>query len=104
MCVVCRLLTKVLVDSINFSKRVDNTLDSSTTSLLSHALNNTINDFYNCINEYRTHTAREVLLQDLNFKLDKAIALELELKRYFDISKKFFIIFLTALILSLLIV
>ena len=83
---------------------MDNILDSSTTSLLSHALNNTINDFYNCINEYRTHTAREVLLQDLNFKLDKTIALELELKRYFDISKKFFILFLTTLILSLLIV
>ena len=81
MLLVCRLFTKILIDSINFSKFVTNTLDSSTTPLLSHALNNATNDVYNCINEYRTHIARELLLQDLSSKISTINALELELKR-----------------------
>ena len=60
---------------------MDNLVDSTTMSLLSHTLNNATNELYNCINEYRTHNAREILLHDLNSKLTAIKMIELDLKR-----------------------
>lgn len=69
---------------------MENLLDSSTMSLLSHALNNTTNELHNCVNEYRVHYAREILLNDLNSKLTAIKVIEVDLKRLADLLYKIF--------------